>query len=95
MILQTILTTVRFLTFQDEHSGMIAEAEAVAAKATQKSDGDESLISKELKLYFDDKFGPTWHCVVGGNFKAFVTHEAKTFLFFYSGKNAVLLYKAQ
>jgi len=74
---------------------MIEEAEAVAAKATQKSDGDESLISKELKLYFDDKFGPTWHCVVGGNFKAFVTHEAKTFLFFYSGKNAVLLYKAQ
>ena len=61
---------------------MIAEAEAVAAKATQKSDGDESIISKDLKLYFDDKFGPTWHCVVGGNFKAFVTHEAKTFLFF-------------
>lgn len=83
------------VTDMDEHSGMIAEAEAVAAKATQKSDGDESIISKDLKLYFDDKFGPTWHCVVGGNFKAFVTHEAKTFLFFYSGKNAVLLYKAQ
>jgi len=73
---------------------MIAEAEAIAAKATQKCDGDESLISREIKTYFDDKFGPTWHCIVGGNFKAFVTHEAKTFLFFYSGKNAVLLFRA-
>lgn len=79
---------------QDEHSGMIREAETVAAQATQKCDGDESAISREIKSYFDDKHGPTWHCIVGGNFKAFVTHEAKTFLFFYSGKNAVLLYKA-
>jgi|EP00945_MAST-04E_sp_MAST-4E-sp1_P001488 dynein light chain LC8-type len=88
-------STQKRVTDMDEHSGMIAEAEQVAARATQQCDGDESKISKEIKLYFDDKFGPTWHCIVGGNFKAFVTHEAKTFLFFYSGKNAVLLYKAQ
>lgn len=88
-------STQKRVTDMDEHSGMIAEAEQVASRATQQCDGDESKISKEIKLYFDDKFGPTWHCIVGGNFKAFVTHEAKTFLFFYSGKNAVLLYKAQ
>ena len=34
---------------------MISEAETVAAQATQKCDGDESAISKEIKLYFDDK----------------------------------------
>lgn len=25
----------------------------------------ESLVSKHLKLFFDKKYGPNWHCIVG------------------------------
>ena len=60
---------------------MISEAETVAAQATQKCEGDESAISKEIKLYFDDKHGPTWHCVVGGNFQGVCITRSKNFSF--------------
>lgn len=43
---------------------------------------------------FEVKYGPTWHCIVGTDFKAFVTHESKHFVFFYHGKMAFCLYKA-
>lgn len=46
------------------------------------------------QMHFDGKYGPTWHCIVGSDFRAFVTHEAKNFIFFYVGKRAVCLYKA-
>lgn len=42
---------------------------------------------------FDKQYGPTWHCIVGSDFKAFVSHESKHFIFFYIGKSAILLYK--
>ncbi len=25
----------------------------------------ESLVSKHIKIFFDKKYGPNWHCVVG------------------------------
>jgi dynein light chain LC8-type len=46
------------------------------------------------QTYFDQKYGPTWHCIVGSDFRAFVTHESKHFIFFYIGKTAICLYKA-
>lgn len=46
-----------------------------------------------LQRKFDKKYGPTWHCIVGSDFKAFVSHESKHFIFFYIGKSAILLYK--
>ena len=53
----------------------------------------EMEISKHIKAQFDEKYGPTWHCVVGSDFKLQCTHEAKHFIFFYHGKTAVALYK--
>ncbi|PQE15975.1 dynein light chain protein [Rutstroemia sp. NJR-2017a BVV2] len=44
---------------------------------------------------FDDKRGPTWHCIVGRNFGSFVTHETKHFIYFYLGHCAILLFKTQ
>ena len=32
--------------------------------------------------------------IVGSDFRAFVTHESKHFIFFYIGKTAICLYKA-
>lgn len=53
-----------------------------------------SALGSLRQRHFDRKYGPTWHCVVGSDFKAYVTHESKNFIFFYVGKQAVLLYKA-
>ena len=40
------------------------------------------------------RFGKTWHAVVGRNFGSFVVHESRSFIYFYIGKVAVLLFKA-
>jgi len=54
---------------------------------------NESEVSTVIKNYFDKKYQPNWHCVVGKNFYSSISHEAKTFIFFYVGQIAVLLYK--
>lgn len=64
-----------------------------SAKEALESGHDEKDISATVKRFFDKKYGPTWHCIVGSDFKAFVTHESKHFLFFYEGKMAICLYK--
>ena len=55
---------------------------------------EEKNISAHIKAFFDKKYGPTWHCVVGTDFRAWVTHESKHFIFFYVGKHAICLYRA-
>ena len=42
----------------------------------------------------DARFGPTWHCVVGRHFGSYVTHETRSFAYFYLGPLAVLLFKS-
>ncbi|PHH50261.1 Dynein light chain, cytoplasmic [Ceratocystis fimbriata CBS 114723] len=49
----------------------------------------------KIHMQFDDRKGPTWHCIVGRNFGSFVTHETKHFLYFYLGHCAILLFKTQ
>ena len=51
-------------------------------------------VAKEVKLAFDEKWGGSWHCVIGKAFGSFVTHETQQFMYFYVGDKAVLLYKA-
>ena len=34
----------------------------------------EKDIAQHIKKTFDDRKGPTWHCIVGRNFGSFVTH---------------------
>ena len=68
------------------------DAMSVSAAALEANQ-EEKDISKHIKSHFDSKYGPTWHCIVGSDFRAFVTHESKTFIFFYIGKTAICLYK--
>lgn len=90
------------------HGEMRNDAMNVAATALD-TNPEEKDISKHIKVYmppslhssnddiqtfFDQKYGPTWHCIVGSDFRAFVTHESKHFIFFYIGKTAICLYKA-
>lgn len=74
------------------HGEMKNDALNVAAAALEANQ-EEKDISKHIKTHFDYKYGPTWHCIVGSDFKAFVTHESKNFIFFYIGKTAICLYK--
>ena len=74
------------------HGEMRGDAMNVAAAALEAHQ-EENNISKHIKTFFDQKYGPTWHCIVGSDFRAFVTHESKHFIFFYIGKTAICLYK--
>ncbi|KAL2675208.1 hypothetical protein Neosp_011390 [[Neocosmospora] mangrovei] len=68
---------------------MIAAQEAMAKFTIEKD------IAQHIKRTFDERKGPTWHCIVGRNFGSFVTHETKHFIYFYLGHCAILLFKTQ
>ena len=68
------------------------EATTVATAAIESHKGEKDQ-ANYIKKSFEEKYGPTWHCIVGSDFKAHITHEAKTFYFFYIGRAAVCLYK--
>jgi len=69
---------------------VIEVAQDAMAKFTIEKD-----IAQHIKKTFDDRKGPTWHCIVGRNFGSFVTHETKHFIYFYLGHCAILLFKTQ
>jgi len=50
-------------------------------------------IAAYIKKKLDEDYGPTWHCIVGSDFKAQFTHEKRSFLFVQAGKTNVLLFK--
>jgi dynein light chain LC8-type len=53
----------------------------------------EKLISEYIKNFFDKKYSPNWHVVVGKHFASYVTHQVKHYCFFYIGQLAILIYK--
>ncbi|CAM9669936.1 unnamed protein product [Chrysoparadoxa australica] len=83
----------KIISDMDDHGEMRVDAMAWAAAAIETKPFERD-ISKEIKQKFDEKYGPCWFCVCGTDFKAFVTHESKHFIFFYHGKMAICLYKA-
>ena len=48
----------------DEHGEMKADALTVSAQAIDEF-VEEKLQSEKIKKHFDNKFGPTWHVIVG------------------------------
>jgi dynein light chain LC8-type len=78
----------------DEHGEMKRDANTIAKEALDAMDGkDEKEVAAYIKRKFDAKYGPTWHCVVGTDFKANVSHERKTFMFTSVGKTSILLFR--
>ena len=61
------------------------------APCSTKQDREVSAI---IKRQCDEKYGPTWQCIVGEDFKASFTHETKHFMFIASGKQNVLVWKS-
>jgi dynein light chain LC8-type len=54
----------------------------------------EKDVAAYIKKEFDIKYFPSWHCIVGRNFGSYVTHETKSFIYFYMGQIAILLWKS-
>ena len=52
---------------------------AIDSKETEKE------ISEFIKKFFDQKYGPNWHCCVGKHFSSYVTYQSKHYIFFYIG----------
>lgn len=51
-------------------------------------------MAQYLKREFDERYQPSWHCIVGRHFGSYVTHEAAGFFYFYIDKMAVLLFRS-
>ncbi|CAJ2499992.1 Uu.00g028450.m01.CDS01 [Anthostomella pinea] len=75
---------------EDMQQETIDVAQEAMGKFTIEKD-----IAQHIKKTFDERKGPTWHCIVGRNFGSFVTHETKHFIYFYLGHCAILLFKTQ
>ena len=53
----------------------------------------EKEIAEFIKGFFDKKYSPNWHCVVGKHFASYVTYTSKSYIFCQIGQVAILLYK--
>lgn len=89
----TAIDNTKMICDMDDHGPWKKDALSVATAAMEAHD-EEKAISKHIKDHFDSQYGPNWHCIVGADFSAEVSHESKSFIFFYVGKTAVCLYRA-
>nr|CAF31460.1 dynein light chain [Oikopleura dioica] len=77
----------------DMSDDMQADVVECASQALDKYNIEKD-IAAFIKKEFDKRYSPTWHCIVGRNFGSFVTHETKSFIYFYLGSVAILLFKS-
>ena len=78
----------------DEHGKMKADMKTVIKEVMDAfAAKDDKVISGHIKRRCDEKFGPTWHCIVGEDFKAAIGHESKHFFYATLGKTNVLVYR--
>jgi len=71
---------------------MKKDVEQVVNKALDEKETEKD-IAAFIKAYFDKKYAPNWHCVVGKSFASYVTYSSKHYIFFYIAQMAILLYK--
>ncbi|RLN70832.1 hypothetical protein BBJ28_00015602 [Nothophytophthora sp. Chile5] len=54
----------------------------------------EKDIATDMKKYFDQKYGQTWHCIVGKGFGCSIAYDTQFLLFFRADQHHVLLFKS-
>jgi len=82
---------------RDQQLHAIQLADRTIADTLQAANSSQSLhntVARVLKKEFDAMYGGVWQCVVGRNFGSFVVHDSQTFIYFYIGPVAVLLFRA-
>ncbi|GAC77710.1 dynein light chain type 1 [Moesziomyces antarcticus T-34] len=77
----------------DMAEDMQAQTIEIAYDALEKFTVEKDMAG-HVKRTLDQKFGPTWHAVVGQRYGSYVTHETKHFIYFYLGQMAFLLWRA-
>ncbi|KAL3310393.1 Dynein light chain 2, cytoplasmic [Cichlidogyrus casuarinus] len=77
----------------DMSDEMQQDAVNIASEALQNYSIEKD-VAAFVKKEFDERYGPTWHCVVGRSFGSYVTHEMRHFIYFYYGQFAFLLWRA-
>ncbi|BFU21146.1 dynein light chain 1,cytoplasmic, putative [Entamoeba histolytica HM-1:IMSS-B] len=77
----------------DMNETMKMKALSMFFDAYQLNSTDQS-IAEFMKTSFDSFYGPTWHCIVGNQFSAFVTHIEGNFIYFISNYKAVMLFRS-
>ena len=70
----------------------MAEFAMKEAEGALETSFNERRIAQLMKAAFEKKYKSNWHCVVGRDFGAFVTHEVGRFLFFYIGQKGFLIW---
>ncbi|KAH7711859.1 putative dynein light chain [Aphelenchoides avenae] len=71
---------------------MQLDAKNCATQAFDKYEKEKD-IAAYIKREFDQKFGPTWHCVVGRDFGSYVSPDAKHFTCFSLRRVTILLFR--
>ncbi|XP_066265705.1 dynein light chain LC6, flagellar outer arm-like isoform X1 [Branchiostoma lanceolatum] len=51
-------------------------------------------VASTLKKEFDEKYEPTWICIVGTDYGSSITHAKECFIYMYLNKTAIMLFKA-
>mmetsp|Transcript_14419 Transcript_14419/g.16378 ORF Transcript_14419/g.16378 Transcript_14419/m.16378 type:complete len:96 (-) Transcript_14419:666-953(-) len=51
-------------------------------------------VAAHIKKEFDQKYEPSWNCIVGRDYGSYVTHESGNFLYCKSGNYSILLFKS-
>lgn len=77
----------------DEGSEMRTDALAQGAVAVQQFEMEKD-IAKHMKGFFDAKYSPGWHCIVGKSFNAAASYEARRYAFFQVGPMTILLFQS-
>lgn len=71
------------------------EAVAHFIEFAQKNPGAiEKDVATDLKKFFDQKHGQTWHCIVGKGFGCSIAYDTQFLLFFKADQHHVLLFKS-
>jgi dynein light chain 4 len=77
----------------DMSSDLLSEALDMVVSAVDQKPSYEAA-AKAIKEGMDKKFGPTWHCIIGGAYGFDITMQSESLLYcFYQGKVGVLLFK--
>lgn len=76
----------------DMSGKMQQEAMHCASQAFERYDKEKN-IAAYIKREFDQKFGPTWHCIVGRDFGSHVSPETKHFIYLYIRRVTILLFR--
>jgi dynein light chain LC8-type len=64
-------------------------AEALSRFAEQRA------VAQWMKRQLDAKYGAVWHVIVGRHFGSYVSHDDKSFLYFFVGDVAFLIWRSK